>query len=463
MGLSKPHLVMVTAAFTSTAAVICERWCTQSCYGLNGNIEYECGACDVGFRCRPGVAEWPQVSAVEVKASSSAQTIYVGEEHRETHNAEVREIRQERDRLGHPVVYNKRLRNVREDVLMEYQNFHFAMLNSNSRHEAYRNALARIVRPGDVVLDIGAGSTAMLSMLSANAAPNVRVVAVEYNANTASIGQKVLTHNNFSAERVKLLQVASTDLDVALMPRAADVLVTETLGTVALQELIHCSTADAYHRGLLRPGGRVIPAAVTQQVVLIESPALLKRMGVGHAAGFDITPFNIMRNTDVTIPTGMLFMRLRDFGYRALAPPVNLFTEALEQPPDDASVGGEARCKSNGEDAHELVHELTVNTTGVAHAAVFYWTAVLDSSPGSGHLSTDPALDDMWNDLAWGQQVQMLEDWDLASAETPPMPLQVTAGEMLRLHTRVTANGATLQMRIKRSHTHGLRRSPFED
>lgn len=56
----KPSLVALVLTLTfdgKTRAQLCEEWCTELCTMLNGDVEYECGACDANdsrFRCKPG-------------------------------------------------------------------------------------------------------------------------------------------------------------------------------------------------------------------------------------------------------------------------------------------------------------------------------------------------------------------------------------------------------------------------
>ena len=55
--------VMIRAMLALTLVPIdvneCNAWCNESCNDLNGDVATECGACDAGWRCRPGAPGFP--------------------------------------------------------------------------------------------------------------------------------------------------------------------------------------------------------------------------------------------------------------------------------------------------------------------------------------------------------------------------------------------------------------------
>jgi len=129
------------------------------------------------------------------------------------------------------------------------------MLQDAVRNEAYRLAIARVVKPGDVVLDVGAG-TGILSIFAAQAGAR-KVFAVE-RSNIANVAREQVRRNGL-ADRIEVIQVSSED---AVLPEKVDVLVSEWMGGLGNDENILAPLTMARDR-FLKPGGVVIPARVT--------------------------------------------------------------------------------------------------------------------------------------------------------------------------------------------------------
>jgi precorrin-6B methylase 2 len=140
---------------------------------------------------------------------------------------------------------------------------HARMLDDDRRTGDYLAALTAGVRPGDVVLDIGTGS-GVLAVAAARAGAR-RVYAVEAT-DIALVADRVFEANGVQ-DRVTLLPGWSRQIE---LPEKADVLVAEVIGNEPLEEEILETTLDARRR-LLKPGGRLIPHALT----LMARPVLL--------------------------------------------------------------------------------------------------------------------------------------------------------------------------------------------
>lgn len=127
------------------------------------------------------------------------------------------------------------------------------MLSDEVRTGAYREALRRLVTPGDVVLDLGSGTGVLAFFACEAGARRVFAVEQEHIADAAGLLARSLGYG----DRVEVRHARSTD---TTLPEPADVLVTETLGTFALEERILHSVIDARRR-LLRPGATIMTFA----------------------------------------------------------------------------------------------------------------------------------------------------------------------------------------------------------
>lgn len=132
---------------------------------------------------------------------------------------------------------------------------HARMLHDRRRTESFLSAVREVVRPGDIVVDVGAG-TGVLAIAAAQAGA-ARVYAVE---RTSIINfAKLNIRQNGLQDRVT--PVAGWSMDVEL-PERADVLVSEIIGNDPFDEKVVEVTADARMR-LLKPDARMVPQTIT--------------------------------------------------------------------------------------------------------------------------------------------------------------------------------------------------------
>jgi len=132
---------------------------------------------------------------------------------------------------------------------------HRWMLRDRVRNEAYRKAIFQVVRPGHVVLDMGAG-TGILSVFAAQAGAS-RVYAVERTA-IAAVARRMMKANDV-ADRVEVVEGDLEDID---LPEKVDVLVSEWMGGIGVDENMLAPLVMARSRWL-KPGGKVLPERVT--------------------------------------------------------------------------------------------------------------------------------------------------------------------------------------------------------
>lgn len=133
------------------------------------------------------------------------------------------------------------------------------------RMDAYARAIARVVKPGSVVVDIGAG-TGIFSLLAARAGAK-RVHAVDGNASVLLVPE-LAAANGFS-DRIEVHHAMSFDVE---LPERADVIVSDLRGSFPLYESHLETLADAKERWLA-PSGTLLPSHDDLFVALVESEA----------------------------------------------------------------------------------------------------------------------------------------------------------------------------------------------
>ncbi len=132
---------------------------------------------------------------------------------------------------------------------------HRLMIRDSTRTKAFRDAIAKVVRTGDAVLDVGAG-TGILSMFAAHAGARV-VYAVE-QTQIAALAAELAAKNDLS-NTIKVIQADAAD---AVLPEKVDVLVSEWLGSIGVDENLLWPVLCARDRWL-KPGGAIIPWRVS--------------------------------------------------------------------------------------------------------------------------------------------------------------------------------------------------------
>jgi protein arginine N-methyltransferase 1 len=148
---------------------------------------------------------------------------------------------------------------------------HRTMICDRVRTEAFQRAIAATVRPGDVVLDVGAGS-GILSMFAARAEA-ARVYAVE-RTTVAVMAQELIAANGL-ADVIRVIQGDMMDIE---LPERVDVIVSEWLGGFGIDEGMLPPVIAARERWL-EPGGAMIPRSVTAWTALVHDRYLDETVG----------------------------------------------------------------------------------------------------------------------------------------------------------------------------------------
>ncbi|MCI5119779.1 MAG: methyltransferase domain-containing protein [Candidatus Electrothrix sp. AUS4] len=169
--------------------------------------------------------------------------------------------------LGDPKFYNE-------------QWMHREMLFDRIRCEAFKKAIFSAVSPGDVVLDVGAGS-GILSMFAAQAGA-AKVYAVERTV-TAQLARQLIEKNDFQ-DRVIIMQ---GDIDHVELPEKADVLVMEWMGGFGVDENLLPPLIRARDKWL-KPDGCMIPEKVTSFLAPVYDRKLEERLNFWKSKPYDI-------------------------------------------------------------------------------------------------------------------------------------------------------------------------------
>ena len=210
-------------------------------------------------------------------------------------------------------------------------NVHLTMLDDRVRTNAFFAALRKLVKPDDVVLDIGTG-TGVLASCAAKAGAR-RVFAIE-SSGIAEVAARMFESNGV-AEKVMLIRQRSTS---AVLPEPATLLVTETIGNDPLDEQMLEIISDAKAR-LLAPDARIIPSAIQIYAVAVDIPDKLleKHMFTEHklasyAEWYDLD-FSVLGNHQLS-STEPIMVDTADIASWPLAEPVLLaeidFTKPFE-------------------------------------------------------------------------------------------------------------------------------------
>lgn len=239
--------------------------------------------------------------------------------------------------------------------------YHRTLIADRVRNEALFAALKAVIRKGEsVVADIGAG-TGILGLMAAKL--GAKTVYLYETAEVAGVAAQILKANK--ARNCHLMPCHSTEMHD---PPLADVVISETLGNYALEENIIATIADARKR-FLKPGGVIIPRAITQFVAPVISGRVHNELSawdhIGH--GLDLSPARTMSFNNAYV--------------RSLKPAELLELGRSARPWDVIDLNRDAKSNRRGEETWKLA-----GTTLIFGFAV-WWSAEL--SPGIS-LSTAP-------------------------------------------------------------------------
>jgi len=173
--------------------------------------------------------------------------------------------------------------------------YHRTLIADAKRNDAFRRALASVIKPGETtVADIGAG-TGLLALMAAKL--GAREVFLYEAAEVAGVAEKVLKANR--ARNCHLIPCHSTEMQD---PPKVDVVVSETLGNYPFEEDIIETLNDARRR-FLKPKGTLIPRALTQFVAPVVTDRIHRELGAWDGCGFDLSMAKAMSLNNIYVRT----------------------------------------------------------------------------------------------------------------------------------------------------------------
>jgi protein arginine N-methyltransferase 1 len=144
---------------------------------------------------------------------------------------------------------------------------YWKMMGDHVRREAYGEALRRSVRPGSMVVNIGAG-TGVFALQACRLGAR-RVVAIEPDG-IIEVARELVAANGF-ADRIELIQALSTEVT---LDEPADVVVSDLRGVLPLHGHHLPSIRDA--RRFIGPSGVLIPQRDVIFGAVVEAPDLYR-------------------------------------------------------------------------------------------------------------------------------------------------------------------------------------------
>ena len=185
--------------------------------------------------------------------------------------------------------------------------FHaFCLTDTGSRLDRFAAAIAARIKPGDTVVDLGAGS-GILSFLACQAGAR-RVYAIE--AGQSIEFARLLAARNGLQDRIEFIAQSSTQVT---LPERVDLVVGDIHDTFGLQTQGLAAITDARDR-FLALGGTLIPCRIQLLAAPVEVPDHYRRtidVWQRQARGIDLSP---LRSLAVNQPTAVRVARSQLLG-----------------------------------------------------------------------------------------------------------------------------------------------------
>jgi type I protein arginine methyltransferase len=195
----------------------------------------------------------------------------------------------------------------------DFPTWHFRMVNDNDRNAAIESGIASLDLDGKIVFEIGTGSGLVALLFAKYGARHV--YTCEANATMAAIAKKTVAKTGL-AHRITILPFTSTlVLDRRLLPTSPDIIFTETLDTAVLGEGFVSIAGDISR--IARADTLILPEAIRQYCVPIESELIDGMNRVDSACGFDVSALNDYSTFNFFSVQSQLYP-VRQLGHQAL-------------------------------------------------------------------------------------------------------------------------------------------------
>lgn len=287
--------------------------------------------------------------------------------------------------------------------------FHYAMMNDTDRNEFYYDMLKQHVTPDTGVLEIGAGS-GLLSIMAGKLGAKW-VVAVEGSKELSRLAEANIKENNLE-DRVKVMNLLSTELLPEYLPGKPDILVCEIFGTFLLGESALDYIRDARER-LLPKNAVILPQKGVQYAIPISCPTLESICSVTSWNGIQLSHMQALQDTVSTCFT-------KEYGFRLSSVPLEYLAEPVKLLEVDFATD------TRSSFPRQKLLSITPKASGRVHAWLYYWKV---THPGCAKVMSTFPEDTRSNfprDLQWGQALQLVEE---RIEDARPNPLFFKEGE----------------------------------
>ena len=131
--------------------------------------------------------------------------------------------------------------------------FPYQCLLDYRRTTMFHTAIRAVVKPGDIVIDAGAGS-GILSFFAAQAGAK-KVYAIEIDSFLAKCLKNSIQSNNLS----QIIEVINDDIHTSILPDSADVLICEMMETGLMDEMQVTALSSLREKSIITERTRLIP------------------------------------------------------------------------------------------------------------------------------------------------------------------------------------------------------------